>query len=124
MCLCTSCLLLFIIIEWTNSLIKFLREQLAKLVEFYNQPYSNMSMQRLPLETETALKQWEYGIRLSGWLLEVSLLCHFVSHIKRLFLCHYLLFISLKARLKVLAGYLVFHNLHHKYLGNHFHINC
>ena len=57
--------------EWTNSLIKFLKEQLGKLVEFYNQPYSNMSMQRLPPETETALKQWEYGIRLSGWLLEV-----------------------------------------------------
>ena len=32
-----------------------------------------MSMQRPPPEVETAIKQWEYGVRLSGWLLEARM---------------------------------------------------
>lgn len=59
------------LLEWTQTLLKFLKENIHKLSEYYTQPYSNLN-QRAPPEVEVTMKNWSYGITLSEWMIEVS----------------------------------------------------
>uniref|UniRef100_A0A8C8B0J3 Mediator complex subunit 12L n=1 Tax=Otus sunia TaxID=257818 RepID=A0A8C8B0J3_9STRI len=56
-------------IEWTQIITKYLREQLAKVAEFYHVASSqgNSSIV-MPQEMEQALKQWEYNEKLSFYM--------------------------------------------------------
>uniref|UniRef100_A0A7M4EH02 Mediator complex subunit 12L n=1 Tax=Crocodylus porosus TaxID=8502 RepID=A0A7M4EH02_CROPO len=62
-------------IEWTQILTRFLREQLAKIAEFYhvttNQGNSSVAV---PQEVEQALKQWEYNEKLAFYMFQEGML--------------------------------------------------
>ncbi|XP_039343228.1 mediator of RNA polymerase II transcription subunit 12-like protein isoform X2 [Mauremys reevesii] len=62
-------------IEWTQISTRYLREQLAKIAEFYhvssNQGNGSVAM---PQEVEQALKQWEYNEKLAFYLFQEGML--------------------------------------------------
>uniref|UniRef100_A0A674I344 Mediator complex subunit 12L n=1 Tax=Terrapene triunguis TaxID=2587831 RepID=A0A674I344_9SAUR len=62
-------------IEWTQISTRYLREQLAKIAEFYhvssNQGNGSVVM---PQEVEQALKQWEYNEKLAFYLFQEGML--------------------------------------------------
>ncbi|XP_050821741.1 mediator of RNA polymerase II transcription subunit 12-like protein isoform X2 [Gopherus flavomarginatus] len=62
-------------IEWTQISTRYLREQLAKIAEFYhvssNQGNGSVAM---PQEVEQALKQWEYNEKLTFYLFQEGML--------------------------------------------------
>uniref|UniRef100_A0A8C4W9H2 Mediator complex subunit 12L n=1 Tax=Gopherus evgoodei TaxID=1825980 RepID=A0A8C4W9H2_9SAUR len=62
-------------IEWTQISTRYLREQLAKITEFYhvssNQGNGSVAM---PQEVEQALKQWEYNEKLTFYLFQEGML--------------------------------------------------
>nr|XP_032662116.1 mediator of RNA polymerase II transcription subunit 12-like protein isoform X1 [Chelonoidis abingdonii] len=62
-------------IEWTQISTRYLREQLAKVAEFYrvssNQGNGSIAM---PQEVEQALKQWEYNEKLAFYLFQEGML--------------------------------------------------
>uniref|UniRef100_A0A493T671 Mediator complex subunit 12L n=1 Tax=Anas platyrhynchos platyrhynchos TaxID=8840 RepID=A0A493T671_ANAPP len=60
-------------IEWTQIITRYLREQLAKVAEFYHLTTSqgNGSVV-MPQEMEQALKQWEYNEKLSFYMFQYS----------------------------------------------------
>uniref|UniRef100_A0A8C8E9R4 Mediator complex subunit 12L n=1 Tax=Otus sunia TaxID=257818 RepID=A0A8C8E9R4_9STRI len=62
-------------IEWTQIITKYLREQLAKVAEFYHVASSqgNSSIV-MPQEMEQALKQWEYNEKLSFYMFQEGML--------------------------------------------------
>ncbi|NXL98144.1 MD12L protein, partial [Tyrannus savana] len=62
-------------IEWTQIVTKYLREQLAKVAEFYHGTLShgNGSVV-MPPEMEQALKQWEYNEKLSFYMFQEGML--------------------------------------------------
>ncbi|NXU51187.1 MD12L protein, partial [Turnix velox] len=62
-------------IEWTQILTRYLREQLAKVAEFYHVASSqgNGSVV-MPQEMEQALKQWEYNEKLSFYMFQEGML--------------------------------------------------
>uniref|UniRef100_A0A8B9G4Q0 Mediator complex subunit 12L n=1 Tax=Amazona collaria TaxID=241587 RepID=A0A8B9G4Q0_9PSIT len=62
-------------IEWTQIITKFLREQLAKVAEFYHVTSSQgNSSVVMPQEMEQALKQWEYNEKLSFYMFQEGML--------------------------------------------------
>ncbi|NXI37635.1 MD12L protein, partial [Galbula dea] len=62
-------------IEWTQIITKYLREQLAKVAEFYHVTFSQgNSSVVMPQETEQALKQWEYNEKLSFYMFQEGML--------------------------------------------------
>uniref|UniRef100_A0ACB8FAH3 Mediator of RNA polymerase II transcription subunit 12-like protein n=1 Tax=Sphaerodactylus townsendi TaxID=933632 RepID=A0ACB8FAH3_9SAUR len=62
-------------LEWTQIATRYLREQLAKIAEFYhatsNQGSSSVAV---PPEVEQALKQWEYNEKLAFYMFQEGLL--------------------------------------------------
>uniref|UniRef100_A0A8C8SFF5 Mediator complex subunit 12L n=1 Tax=Pelusios castaneus TaxID=367368 RepID=A0A8C8SFF5_9SAUR len=62
-------------IEWTQISTRYLREQLAKIAEFYHvtSNHSNGSI-AMPQEVEQALKQWEYNEKLAFYLFQEGML--------------------------------------------------
>ncbi|XP_025050034.1 mediator of RNA polymerase II transcription subunit 12-like protein isoform X2 [Alligator sinensis] len=62
-------------IEWTQILTRYLREQLAKIAEFYhvttNQGNGSVAV---PQEVEQALKQWEYNEKLAFYMFQEGML--------------------------------------------------
>ncbi|XP_068548025.1 mediator of RNA polymerase II transcription subunit 12-like protein isoform X13 [Anas acuta] len=62
-------------IEWTQIITRYLREQLAKVAEFYHVTSSqgNGSVV-MPQEMEQALKQWEYNEKLSFYMFQEGML--------------------------------------------------
>ncbi|XP_039245890.1 mediator of RNA polymerase II transcription subunit 12-like protein isoform X2 [Pipra filicauda] len=62
-------------IEWTQIVTKYLREQLAKVAEFYHGTLSqgNGSVV-MPPEMEQALKHWEYNEKLSFYMFQEGML--------------------------------------------------
>ena len=62
--------ILLIYAEWTYTLLKFLKDQLGKLSEYYGQPYTSLN-QRQPIEIETATTYWNYGIQLTECMMRV-----------------------------------------------------
>uniref|UniRef100_A0A8C3I0I4 Mediator complex subunit 12L n=1 Tax=Chrysemys picta bellii TaxID=8478 RepID=A0A8C3I0I4_CHRPI len=62
-------------IEWTQISTRYLREQLAKIAEFYHVSSSqgNGSV-AMPQEVEQALKQWEYNEKLAFYLFQEGML--------------------------------------------------
>uniref|UniRef100_A0A8C0EQK9 Mediator complex subunit 12L n=1 Tax=Bubo bubo TaxID=30461 RepID=A0A8C0EQK9_BUBBB len=62
-------------IEWTQIITKYLREQLAKVAEFYHVASSQGSSSVvMPQEMEQALKQWEYNEKLSFYMFQEGML--------------------------------------------------
>ncbi|NXF68235.1 MD12L protein, partial [Ciccaba nigrolineata] len=62
-------------IEWTQIITKYLREQLAKVAEFYHVASSQGSSSVvIPQEMEQALKQWEYNEKLSFYMFQEGML--------------------------------------------------
>ena len=61
-------------VNWTQTITKFLKEQLNKRAEFYTTATSAMALHRPPPEVDLANKQWEYVVRLSEWMLHEHLL--------------------------------------------------
>uniref|UniRef100_A0A672VEX3 Mediator complex subunit 12L n=1 Tax=Strigops habroptila TaxID=2489341 RepID=A0A672VEX3_STRHB len=62
-------------IEWTQIITKYLREQLAKVAEFYHVTSSQGSSSVvMPQEMEQALKQWEYNEKLSFYMFQEGML--------------------------------------------------
>ncbi|KAM6305236.1 mediator of RNA polymerase II transcription subunit 12-like protein [Aegotheles albertisi] len=62
-------------IEWTQIVTRYLREQLAKVAEFYNVTSSQgNSSVVMPQEMEQALKQWEYNEKLSFYMFQEGML--------------------------------------------------
>uniref|UniRef100_A0A8C4VAN7 Mediator complex subunit 12L n=1 Tax=Falco tinnunculus TaxID=100819 RepID=A0A8C4VAN7_FALTI len=62
-------------IEWTQIVTKYLREQLAKVAEFYHVTSSQgNSSVVMPQEMEQALKQWEYNEKLSFYMFQEGML--------------------------------------------------
>ncbi|NWU18109.1 MD12L protein, partial [Cephalopterus ornatus] len=62
-------------IEWTQIVTKYLREQLAKVAEFYHGTLSQgNSSVVMPPEMEQALKQWEYNEKLSFYMFQEGML--------------------------------------------------
>ncbi|XP_041119230.1 mediator of RNA polymerase II transcription subunit 12-like protein isoform X13 [Polyodon spathula] len=58
-------------IEWTQILTRYLREQLAKLAEFYHgTPNQGNSSAPLPQEVEQAVKQWGYNEKLAFYMFQ------------------------------------------------------
>ena len=53
-------------VEWTSTITKYLKDQLNKLND-YHQPFSRMTT-----ESDVPQKQWNYMMRLTDWLYEVS----------------------------------------------------
>uniref|UniRef100_A0A8C3C2Z0 Mediator complex subunit 12L n=1 Tax=Cairina moschata TaxID=8855 RepID=A0A8C3C2Z0_CAIMO len=62
-------------IEWTQIITRYLREQLAKVAEFYHVTSSqgNGSVV-MPQEMEQVLKQWEYNEKLSFYMFQEGML--------------------------------------------------
>uniref|UniRef100_A0A8B9Q726 Mediator complex subunit 12L n=1 Tax=Apteryx owenii TaxID=8824 RepID=A0A8B9Q726_APTOW len=62
-------------IEWTQIITRYLREQLAKVAEFYHMTsgQGNNSV-AMPQEMEHALKQWEYNEKLSFYMFQEGML--------------------------------------------------
>ncbi|KAM6258332.1 mediator of RNA polymerase II transcription subunit 12-like protein isoform 2-T3 [Porphyrio hochstetteri] len=62
-------------IEWTQIVTRYLREQLAKVAEFYHGTSSQgNSSVVMPQEMEQALKQWEYNEKLSFYMFQEGML--------------------------------------------------
>uniref|UniRef100_A0A663E5W8 Mediator complex subunit 12L n=1 Tax=Aquila chrysaetos chrysaetos TaxID=223781 RepID=A0A663E5W8_AQUCH len=62
-------------IEWTQIITRYLREQLAKVAEFYHATSSQgNSSVVMPQEMEQALKQWEYNEKLSFYMFQEGML--------------------------------------------------
>ncbi|KFV10980.1 Mediator of RNA polymerase II transcription subunit 12-like, partial [Tauraco erythrolophus] len=62
-------------IEWTQIITRYLREQLAKVAEFYHVTSSQgNSSAVMPQEMEQALKQWEYNEKLSFYMFQEGML--------------------------------------------------
>ncbi|XP_040469200.1 mediator of RNA polymerase II transcription subunit 12-like protein isoform X12 [Falco naumanni] len=62
-------------IEWTQIVTKYLREQLARVAEFYHVTSSQgNSSVVMPQEMEQALKQWEYNEKLSFYMFQEGML--------------------------------------------------
>lgn len=65
--------LICISVEWTQIATRYLREQLAKIAEFYhvtsNQGSGSVAV---PPEVEQALKQWEYNEKLTFYMFQVT----------------------------------------------------
>ncbi|NXT74315.1 MD12L protein, partial [Zapornia atra] len=62
-------------IEWTQIITRYLREQLAKVAEFYHGTSSQgNSSVVMPQEMEQALKQWEYNEKLSFYMFQEGML--------------------------------------------------
>ncbi|XP_053929944.1 mediator of RNA polymerase II transcription subunit 12-like protein isoform X7 [Cuculus canorus] len=62
-------------IEWTQIITRYLREQLAKVAEFYHVTASQgNSSGVMPQEMEQALKQWEYNEKLSFYMFQEGML--------------------------------------------------
>uniref|UniRef100_A0A8C2U767 Mediator complex subunit 12L n=1 Tax=Coturnix japonica TaxID=93934 RepID=A0A8C2U767_COTJA len=62
-------------IEWTQIITRYLREQLAKVAEFYHVTSSQGSSSvGMPQEMEQALKQWEYNEKLSFYMFQEGML--------------------------------------------------
>ncbi|XP_017589904.1 PREDICTED: mediator of RNA polymerase II transcription subunit 12-like protein [Corvus brachyrhynchos] len=62
-------------IEWTQIVTKYLREQLAKVAEFYHGTSSQgNSSVAMPSEVEQALQQWEYNEKLSFYMFQEGML--------------------------------------------------
>ncbi|RXM29446.1 Mediator of RNA polymerase II transcription subunit 12-like protein [Acipenser ruthenus] len=63
-------------IEWTQILTRYLREQLAKMAEFYHgTPNQGNSSAPLPEEVEQAVKQWGYNEKLAFYMFQTVTLC-------------------------------------------------
>ncbi|XP_042676477.1 mediator of RNA polymerase II transcription subunit 12-like protein isoform X7 [Centrocercus urophasianus] len=61
--------------EWTQIITRYLREQLAKVAEFYHVTSSQGSSSVvMPQEMEQALKQWEYNEKLSFYMFQEGML--------------------------------------------------
>ncbi|KAM4693939.1 mediator of RNA polymerase II transcription subunit 12-like protein isoform 2-T2 [Discoglossus pictus] len=61
--------------EWTQILTRYLREQLAKIAEFYNTNSSPCnSSEVVTQEVEEALKHWEYNEKLAFYMFQEGLL--------------------------------------------------
>uniref|UniRef100_A0A803Y0T5 Mediator complex subunit Med12 domain-containing protein n=1 Tax=Meleagris gallopavo TaxID=9103 RepID=A0A803Y0T5_MELGA len=61
--------------EWTQVITRYLREQLAKVAEFYHVTSSQgNSSVVMPQEMEQALKQWEYNEKLSFYMFQEGML--------------------------------------------------
>ncbi|NXJ10974.1 MD12L protein, partial [Odontophorus gujanensis] len=61
--------------EWTQIITRYLREQLAKVAEFYHVTSSQgSSAVVMPQEMEQALKQWEYNEKLSFYMFQEGML--------------------------------------------------
>ncbi|NXG58703.1 MD12L protein, partial [Hemiprocne comata] len=62
-------------IEWTQIITRYLREQLAKVAEFYHVTSSpGSSSVVMPQDMEQALKQWEYNEKLSFYMFQEGML--------------------------------------------------
>ncbi|NXD14568.1 MD12L protein, partial [Nothocercus nigrocapillus] len=62
-------------IEWTQIITRYLREQLAKVAEFYRMTSGQGSNSVVtPQEMEQALKQWEYNEKLSFYMFQEGML--------------------------------------------------
>ncbi|NXY15219.1 MD12L protein, partial [Atrichornis clamosus] len=61
-------------IEWTQIVTKYLREQLAKVAEFYHGTSSQGHSVVMPPEVEQALQQWEYNEKLSFYMFQEGML--------------------------------------------------
>ncbi|NXC41533.1 MD12L protein, partial [Penelope pileata] len=62
-------------IEWTQIITRYLREQLAKVAEFYHVTSSQgTSSAVMPQEMEQALKQWDYNEKLSFYMFQEGML--------------------------------------------------
>lgn len=66
---------IFVFVEWTQIITKYLWEQLQKVAEFYRQfPSQGCSspLPATPADVETAMKQWEYNEKLAMFMFQVS----------------------------------------------------
>lgn len=77
--LCLFCVIfdwnVFLCVEWTQIITKYLWEQLQKVAEFYRQVPSqgcSSPLPAMPADVETAMKQWEYNEKLAMFMFQVS----------------------------------------------------
>lgn len=66
---------MFVSVEWTQIITKYLWEQLQKVAEYYRQfPSQGCSspLPATPADVETAMKQWEYNEKLAMFMFQVS----------------------------------------------------
>ncbi|XP_030071522.1 mediator of RNA polymerase II transcription subunit 12-like protein [Microcaecilia unicolor] len=62
-------------IEWTQILTRYLREQLAKIAEFYHATSNQGSSgATVPQEVEQAMKEWEYNEKLAFYMFQEGML--------------------------------------------------
>nr|XP_016847545.1 PREDICTED: mediator of RNA polymerase II transcription subunit 12-like protein isoform X2 [Anolis carolinensis] len=62
-------------LEWTQISTRYLREQLAKIADFYHMTSSQGSNSvAVPPEVEQALKQWEYNEKLAFYMFQEGML--------------------------------------------------
>ncbi|XP_069753552.1 mediator of RNA polymerase II transcription subunit 12-like protein isoform X2 [Narcine bancroftii] len=63
-------------LEWTQILTRYLREQLAKIAEYYHGPSGQgpPSTAAVPPEVEQAIKQWEYNEKLAFYTFQDGML--------------------------------------------------
>lgn len=68
----------FFILEWTGTLLKFLKDQISKLQDYYTQVDKNPNTPSMNTPTETeqklALRQWNYCVQLLKCMYEEGLL--------------------------------------------------
>lgn len=69
---------LFVLLEWTGTLLKFLKDQIPRLQDYYSQgdknpstPSTNSSSEA---EQKLALRQWNYCVQLLKYMYEEGLL--------------------------------------------------
>lgn len=66
---------MFVSVEWTQIITKYLWEQLQKVAEYYRQfPSQGCSspLPATPADVETAMKQWEYNEKLAMFMFQVG----------------------------------------------------
>lgn len=68
----TCCMTIFPpISEWTGTMLKFLKEQLMKLQEYYQHSSSSSLATGMSEDQKIALKQWQYCTQLTKYMYQV-----------------------------------------------------
>jgi len=67
----------YLIVEWTVTLTRYLKEQLLKVQDYYQNQSQDLLMTE---DQKLALKQWNYCTRLAKYLYEVNYHLYLFGH--------------------------------------------
>lgn len=70
-----------ILLEWTSTLLKFTKEQLTKLQDYYQNYNTSMNSTHyisMSEEQKVSLKQWNYCTSLIKYMYQVKLYIYFI----------------------------------------------